>query len=195
MKRILLICFAIIWLLPSAALAHSTLEDAVPAQDATVTASPERIELTFNTKIEKLSNFKLLDAGGQQLETEKAVVQGKKMSGAVIKPLSNGIYTVKWTIIGADGHSVEGSYSFTVNAPEAAVEPTQAPDAVTETEAPQTTEAPAASAGSDQPANDGTAEESLAGQDEQSANYTPALIIGAIIVAAALILFLRRRKP
>ncbi|MCA0755230.1 copper resistance protein CopC [Paenibacillus sp. N4] len=193
MKRILLICLALIWLLPSAALAHSKMENAVPGQDATVTASPERIELTFNTKIEKLSNFKLLDAGGQQLETEKAVVEGEKMSGAVIKPLTNGIYTVKWTIIGADGHSVEGSYTFTVDVPDAAVEPTQAPDAVTETEAPQTTDAPAADSGPDQ-ANDSAAEP-LADQDGQSANYTPAIIIGAIIVAAALILFMRRRKP
>lgn len=193
MKRILLICLALIWLLPSAALAHSKMENAVPGQDATVTASPERIELTFNTKIEKLSNFKVLDAGGQQLETEKAVVEGEKMSGAVIKPLTNGIYTVKWTIIGADGHSVEGSYTFTVDVPDAAVEPTQAPDAVTETEAPQTTDAPAADSGPDQ-ANDSAAEP-LADQDGQSANYTPAIIIGAIIVAAALILFMRRRKP
>jgi methionine-rich copper-binding protein CopC len=177
MKRILLICLAALWLVPGVAMAHSKLESAVPAQDSLIADSPERIELTFNTKIEKLSNFKLLNAAGEEMETERAEVNGETMSGAVPAVLPNGIYTVKWTIIGADGHSVEGNYAFTVDAPtpEPAAEPE--PTAETPIDSPSPSPSP----------------ESVT-VDKEDANYAPAIIIGAIIAAAALVLFLRRRK-
>ncbi|MDQ8738864.1 copper resistance protein CopC [Paenibacillus sp. LHD-38] len=178
MKRILLICLAALWLLPSVALAHSKLENAVPAQDATITASPERIELTFNTKIENLSNFKIVNAAGEEMEKDKVAVEGMTMSGTVPTPLTNGIYTVKWVIIGADGHSVEGDYSFTLEAP-----------AATEETSPE----PEASAEPDTGTNEGKGNPSST-TERDSTNYTPAIIIGAIIAAAAIALFMRRRK-
>ncbi|WP_171056143.1 copper resistance protein CopC [Paenibacillus sinopodophylli] len=188
MKRILLICLAALWLLPSVALAHSTLEKAVPIQNATVTALPERIELTYNTKIEKLSNFKLMNAAGEEIEKDKVEVDGMTMSAGLPDTIPNGIYTVKWVIIGADGHSVEGDYTFTLDAPAATEAPSPEPtatDAVSPTPEPSTEEGTTTNAGdetnSPAAASDGT-------------NYTPAIIIGAIIVAAALVLFMRRKK-
>lgn len=189
MKRILLICLAALWLLPSVAFAHSKLENAVPGQDATITVSPERIELTFNTKIENLSNFKIVNAAGEELEKEKVEVEGMTMSGAVPAPLPNGIYTVKWAIIGADGHSVEGDYSFTVEAPAATETPTQEPEAATEV--PADTASPSPTTDTNTNAEDG----SVASEpSSDSTNYTPAIIVGAIIAAAAIVLYMRRRK-
>lgn len=189
MKRILLICLAALWLLPSVALAHSKLEEALPAQDATVTVLPERIELTYNTKIEKLSNFKLINAAGGEIEKDKVEVDGMKMTGGIPDTLPNGIYTVKWVIIGADGHSVEGDYAFTLDAPVVTEAPSPEPTATAETAtpspSPSSETAPSADAGSD---NNPSA---AAGDDT---NYTPAIIIGAIIVVAALVLLMRRRK-
>lgn len=173
MKRILLIFLAVLWLVPGVAMAHSKLENAVPAPDAAITVSPDRVELTFNTRIEKLSNFKILNAAGEVMDTDKTSVDGTTMSGTVQAALPNGIYTVKWTIIGADGHSVEGGYAFTVEAPAVTAEPSPEPEAVTE--APAETTAPSP-------------------DSNVKTNYTPAIIIGAIIAAAALVLFLRRRK-
>ncbi|WP_169082707.1 copper resistance protein CopC [Paenibacillus sp. PL91] len=185
MKRILLICLAALWLVPGVALAHSKLETAVPAKDATVNVSPELIELTFNTKIEKLSNFKILNAAGEEMEKDKVEVSGMSMSGALPAELPNGIYTVKWTIIGADGHSVEGDYAFTVEAPVVTEEPTAEPEATAEAPTPS----PEASADADNAVNP-----SESTTDKEGTNYTPAFIIGAIIVVAALVLFMRRRK-
>ncbi|NIK74905.1 hypothetical protein FHS15_000003 [Paenibacillus castaneae] len=184
MKRILFIFLAALWLMPSVAMAHSKIELAVPAQDETLDASPQQIEMTFNTKIEKLSNFKLFNAAGEEMDTEKAEVNGATMSGKVLSELPNGIYTVKWTIIGADGHSVEGNYSFTVEAPivEPTVEPTPEPEATT---TPIETTAPSPEA---------TADQGAATENTDNTNYTPTIIIGAIIVVAALFLLLRRRK-
>ncbi|CAM4132898.1 copper resistance protein CopC [Paenibacillus alkaliterrae] len=193
MKRILLICLAMLWLVPGAAMAHSTLESAVPAQDATINASPERIELTFNTKIEKLSNFKLLNAAGKELDTEKAIVDGATMSGAVPATLANGDYTVKWTIIGADGHSVEGNYSFTVDAPVETAEPSPESESTAETTEDPAAGTPEATAGEEDTTNLNR-ENALAPVDGKAVNYMPAIIIGGIIAIAALVLFLRRRK-
>ncbi|MBD2870404.1 copper resistance CopC family protein [Paenibacillus arenilitoris] len=196
MKKILLIFLAALWLVPGVAMAHSTLEVAVPAKDATVQASPEKIELTFNTKIEKLSNFKLLNAAGEQIQTGETDVDGATMSGGVPEPLASGVYTVKWTIIGADGHSVEGEYAFTVDAPEPSVEPspTVTPEASAEADGAEPSPTPSAEATADagEPAEE---ENGAAGGETQGTNYAPAIVIGVIIVAAALVLFLRRRKP
>ncbi|WP_053374832.1 copper resistance CopC family protein [Paenibacillus sp. FJAT-27812] len=191
MKRILLICLAALWLVPGVALAHSKLETAVPGKDATVNVSPERVELTFNTKIEKLSNFKVLNAAGEEMEKDKVEVGGMKMSGALPAVLPNGIYTVKWTIIGADGHSVEGDYAFTVEAPAVTEESTAEPEATTEApaETASPTPSPEATADANNPSNAGDTTTSNDGT-----NYTPAIIIGAIIVVAALVLLMRRRK-
>ncbi|WP_161601530.1 copper resistance CopC family protein [Paenibacillus luteus] len=188
MKRILLICLAMLWLVPSVALAHSKLESAVPAQDSTAAVTPERIEMTFNTKIESLSNFKLLNAAGEEMEKGKTEVDGMTMSASVPSVLPNGIYSVKWTIIGADGHSVEGDYSFTVEAPLVTDEPTAEPDTITES--PAVTELPSPSPEASAAPDSGN--ESAASSDDT--NYTPAVIIGTIIVIAAVVLMLRRRK-
>lgn len=183
MKRILLICLAALWLVPGIAMAHSKLENAVPAQDATVAVSPERIELTFNTKIEKLSQFKIWNAAGEEMEKGTVEVDGMTMSGTVPAALPNGIYTVKWVIIGADGHSVEGEYAFTVEAPVISNEPSAEPEATAETSSPSPETSADAGGENNEPAT-----------DQAGTNYTPAIIIGVIIVAAALVLFLRRRK-
>lgn len=189
MKRILLIFLAALWLVPGVAMAHSKLESAVPARDATVAASPERIEMTFNTKIEKLSNFKILNAAGEEMEKEKVEVDGMTMTGSVPNALPNGIYTVKWVIIGADGHSVEGDYSFTVESPVITEQPSEEPTA-TATEAPAETTSPTPSPDASTNTDGGSSE---ATTNDAGTNYTPYVVIGVIIVAAVL-LFMRRRK-
>ncbi|OMF31707.1 hypothetical protein BK133_15885 [Paenibacillus sp. FSL H8-0548] len=191
MKKILFICLAMLWLVPGVAMAHSTLEEAAPAQDSTVAVSPEQIELTFNTKIEKLSNFKLLNAAGEDMDKNKIEVDGMTMSSALPTVLPNGIYTVKWTIIGADGHSVEGSYAFTVDAPEVIADPTAEPEAATE--APS--DAEDVDLATPAPAVDEQADNNdKAATNTDDPNYTPAIVIGTIIVIAAFIMMLRRRK-
>lgn len=189
MKRILLIVMALIWLVPAAAMAHSKLESAIPAQEATVEASPEQITMVFNTKIEKLSNFKLFNEAGEQIETAKAEVNGDTMMGKVTSPLENGAYTVKWTIIGADGHSVEGEYGFKVDA---AIEASPSPSPETEHSETPKSEAtsPAATAEPTVTPTDSTESE----ETNHNTSYTPYVVIGGIILLAAVLLALLRRR-
>lgn len=188
MKRILLILLATLWLVPGAAMAHSKMDSSSPAADATTSVSPAQIEMSFNTSIEKLSNFKLLNEAGEQVPTGDAVVNDTSMSGEVTEPLPNGSYTVKWTIIGADGHSVEGQYSFKVEAAEAAVTepPAASPEQSTEPVATETPE-PEASA---QPETSPSPTE-----DEQDGGLSTAgLVIVGIVLVAAIVLIIRRRQ-
>jgi len=192
MKRALLILMALIWLLPSAALAHSTLQTALPAVDATVDVSPERIEMKFDTKIEKLSTFKLFNEAGEQVETGKAEVSSDTMTGTIPAALENGKYTVKWTIIGADSHAVEGEYAFTVDAPVVAT-PTPAPSEEPSNEpSEQPTEQP-----SEQPSPTPSAtieEESHDDIGEVLASPPVLVMIGIVIIAAVIFVVLMRKK-
>ena len=207
MKRVLLLVSMLLLLVPSIAMAHSKLETAVPDFDSVVTTSPEAVELTFNETIEPISNLKLLDAAGEEIAIEKATVQGPVLRAAITEPLINGSYSVKWTIVGKDGHAVNGEYSFTVDAPEPEpeLEPEPTPEAET---APDETENSGAEGdnGSAIDTEDGSAAESsapTAGEsatdsgntsEDKSFNYTPIIIIAVIIFAAVTVISLRRRK-
>lgn len=201
MKRMLLICLALIWLLPQAALAHSKLEESVPEKDSVSESAPQEIRLTFDTRIENISDFKLLDAAGKEIALGDTVVEGDTMSNRPSAPLETGDYTVKWTIVGADGHAIDGQYGFSVAAPAATAtpEPTASPSPSSPAE--ETTEQPSATPEtSPSPSAEDEASPSPSPGAEDGANgesgMSPLLAVGGIIlvvaVAAALI---RRRKP
>ncbi|ACT02982.1 copper resistance CopC family protein [Paenibacillus sp. JDR-2] len=202
MKRILFICLAALFLLPGIAMAHSKITVSTPAKEETVTVSPAEITMTFNTNIEKLSQFKLLDESGNQVQTGDITVSKATMSGSVTEPLKNGAYTVKWTIIGADGHAVDGEYAFTVDAAEATPSPTPEAAASPAESSPspsaEVTEAPDASASADDnlsevPAPAAPAED-IAESGKNNGVNTAIWVIAGIIVAAAVVIVIRRSR-
>jgi methionine-rich copper-binding protein CopC len=79
-----------------------------------VTASPGRITLTFNNRVEKaLSKVRLLDAGGRPQPLAVAVVDGPADSlTATVPALVPGAYRVEWQVLSTDGHVVRGAFSF-----------------------------------------------------------------------------------
>lgn len=202
MKRILLICLALVWLLPQAALAHSKLEESIPEKGSVSESAPQEIRLTFDTRIEQISDFKLMDAAGTEIALGDTVVEGATMSNRPSAPLDNGDYTVKWTIVGADGHAIEGEYGFSVAAPvatatpepTATLSPTQS--AGEATEEPGATTEPSPSADIEVSPSPSPSTEPEGNEDGGESGMSPLLAVGGIIlvvaVAAALI---RRRKP
>lgn len=184
MKRYFLFILALIWLAPHAAAAHSILQSAEPSADSTVKVSPLQIAMTFDTRIEKLSTFKLFNAAGEQVETGKVEVTGDTMTGKVPATLPNGIYTVKWTIIGADSHAVEGNYTFTVEAAQtSAPEQLETPTDENLHASPTPASTPKASS---EPVNTSTNDDS---------GTAPFVIVGVIVIAAiTLIAFVAARR-
>ena len=123
LKKVISICMILMFLLPAQVFAHSKMTVASPEKDAVVDLSPALIMMEFNTDIASISTFVLENEQGEAIPVDQINVEGHKLSGVPVNVLDNGLYNVKWTIIGADGHTVEGNYAFTVNAPEAVEEP------------------------------------------------------------------------
>ena len=195
MKKITWLMLALLLLLPGTALAHSKLESAIPDKESVVEISPESIQMTFNTKIEKLSTFKLFNSSNEQVAVKDISVDGAVLSGAISDLLANDEYTVKWTIIGADGHAVDGQYAFEVKAP--VTEQSTAPEASSQAEAsPEPTAEPTITPSTEPAASaePTTAPNDSTNKENSSSNSTIYIVIAAAVIVIGLIVLGTRRK-
>ena len=103
---------------PSRAHAHPVLVRSVPAKDATLTATPSTIRLTFSESVEwSLSTLTLEGPGGASIALGKVgrgADSAQVIVAAIGTALPNGTYTVKWRAAGKDGHGTRGQFSFVV---------------------------------------------------------------------------------
>lgn len=102
--------------LPAApALAPARLLEATPAIDSSITASPTEVRLIFSARIEpRFSGFKITRADGEKVFMGQPVVQDREMAAAISTPLEPGAYRVEWHLLSADGHEVQGDFTFEV---------------------------------------------------------------------------------
>ncbi|QGP81068.1 copper homeostasis periplasmic binding protein CopC [Sphingobium sp. CAP-1] len=122
MTRLFLTVAAFALTLPGMASAHSKLLSSTPAANATV-AKPTKLSLTFSeTFLAPLSGAELTMTGMPGMANHdpmpikgfKTAVDGKTMTLTFPRALPAGSYDLKWHIVGADQHKMEGGYSFTV---------------------------------------------------------------------------------
>ncbi|WP_102346163.1 copper resistance CopC family protein [Bacillus sp. Marseille-P3661] len=97
--------------------AHTGLESSSPQNGEVIKEKLNQIALTFETKIEQGSTFELINSVGNTFDVEEIVINENTMVGQLANPLENGQYHVNWDIIGADGHPIEGEFSFAVQLP------------------------------------------------------------------------------
>jgi copper resistance protein C len=105
-------------LIATSASAHPTLKSANPPAEGTATAAPTEIRLSFSEAvISKFSSVELRDQSGMKIATGKVATDAKDEKQLIVSlpaPLKAGTYTVKWTVVAADTHRVNGTYSFKV---------------------------------------------------------------------------------
>jgi len=197
-----MLCCVLFVLMPFQAFAHSKMTESIPVDNETVSESPERISLKYNTSISSVSTFTLVNENGEEQTVDNIAVNDNELSGDVAAELANGTYTVQWNIIGADGHAIEGTSTFTVQATELA--PT---DAANDTEQDTATAEPDAEPSvepSIEPTPEATAQASsdnssdVATEDNQadtskSSFMWPYVVIGILIIAAV-VFAMRKRK-
>lgn len=108
--------------LPSVALAHPRLVSANPAQNATV-SKPTKVSLVFSenlvaplsgidltmTAMPGMANHKPMPVKGFATE-----ISGKTIVAKLPRALPVGTYILKWHVVAADQHRIEGSYTFKV---------------------------------------------------------------------------------
>ncbi|HEX7058104.1 MAG TPA: copper resistance protein CopC [Bacilli bacterium] len=96
--------------------AHAVLEQATPFANSELNAAPQSVELTFNERVDPdLFSLQVIDSRGKSVTSQKAAISPDHKSLSLKLPkLPNGVYTVTYRVISADGHPVEQSYVFSI---------------------------------------------------------------------------------
>lgn len=199
---LLMTCFS------TSAFAHSHIQGSNPADGDVVTEQLSEVVIEFDGGIEEGSFIELTTAEGEAVDVQDIVIGEGTLTGTLAEPLANDDYQVNWSIISADGHPLEGEFTFTVDAEvsEPAEEETEEP-AETETAEDEGTEEPAETETAEEEeaeesAETETAEEEQATEsaeqvndEEDSSSMTVIIIVVlAIIVIVGLFLLLKRKK-
>lgn len=189
LTRALLALVAMLFVLvPGApAWAHNALAEASPAKKATVKKAPAEVKLRFLQKLDpEQTVITLTDTTKRKVATSEPEVDGSTGVITIEEELADGVYTVAYQVVSTDGHTVKGSYDFTVDGPAASASPS-----------PASSPSPSAVAGTT-PETATT----LVGAPEDSAESSGSgstvigIIAGIVVVIAAVagFLFLRRRR-
>jgi copper transport protein len=94
--------------------AHAALESSTPAANSVLEASPPLIVLDYDEEIEaSLASVKVFDSDGKAVAVgTPAVGADATIVQATLPELSDGLYAVTWRVSSADGHVVDGAFSF-----------------------------------------------------------------------------------
>lgn len=96
--------------------AHAELVRAEPRLDAELREPPTQIRLTFNEAVAAGSTLRVITADFTTLDGVTLVESNDpNVLAATLPPLPAGRYTVEYDVLSTDGHSVLGSYRFTVD--------------------------------------------------------------------------------
>ena len=167
-------------ILPSAK--HATLVSSEPAANSHLASPPTRVRLVYSEPIEgKLAKVTIVPATAAPIVLRAGA--DPRDVHAVIAPvdaLGPGSYKVEWRVVSADGHPVDGTFSFTVG--------------------DTTVSAPAAPLTPPQPAQPAPREEpEVWGPAAFGAPIIPAMLrgagLGALMAATGLLLFMAGAKP
>ncbi|MEY2399898.1 MAG: copper transport protein [Ilumatobacteraceae bacterium] len=96
--------------------AHAGLEASVPAANAVLETGPPNIELDFNEAVDaEIANIDLYDENAALVPTgAPAGINDETVVQASVPTLADGVYVVVWRVPSADGHVVDGVFSFQV---------------------------------------------------------------------------------
>lgn len=122
---------------PALVVAHVELVSSTPTAGDNLETAPTQVTITFDDELDPdLSSFTVTDADGKEVgggEVDLTVADRSVLTGAVTIG-DPGLFTVSYTVAGLDGHQIEGSVSFGVNADQ----PIPAPTGGEEHEGPDT---------------------------------------------------------
>ena len=98
----------------TAAFAHDAVTGTSPADGSTLAAVPEKVEISMtNTPAVIGSQVLVLDESGKDWAAGDVDVLDKVATQAIKPGAPAGNYTVKWRLVSADSHPVEGVFRTT----------------------------------------------------------------------------------
>lgn len=163
---------------------HATLVSSEPAANSRLTTSPTRVRLVYSEPVEgKLAKVTLVpmapSAGAPIVLRAGADPRDVHAVIAPVDSLGAGAYKVEWRVVSADGHPVDGAFTFSVG------------DTTLGTPPPPMPPEPVQSQAAEQP--------EVWGPAAFGAPIIPAVLrgtgVGAVMAAAGLLLFLAGAKP
>lgn len=99
--------------LATPAFAHDTVDTTSPGVGTVVSTEPENVALTFNEAVVQIGNDIVVnDTAGSNWADGDIRIDGNTVSVALKPAMPDGVYTVVWRVVSADGHPVSGSYVF-----------------------------------------------------------------------------------
>lgn len=104
--------------------AHAVLERSSPAPGERLEAGPDEVRLEFNEPVDaKVGYVRVLDGrSGRVADGDPEALDGGRTLRLPLPRLGEGLYTVTYRVVSADGHPVEGSYVFVVGDPPEAID-------------------------------------------------------------------------
>lgn len=126
----LLIACVFIILIPKSASAHAYVVKSNPAENETLKKAPSVVKIEFDEDIQ-VSSFNTLfvrDTSGKRVDLKDAHIdkKNKKILEAGLKEnLKNGLYSIQWKAISADGHPIQGVIPFRIGLAEAGTDDIQ----------------------------------------------------------------------
>lgn len=121
MSRRLLILIAALaaaaFLLPGRALAHNSLVSSDPADGSTVPVAPAQLTFAFSADVPlDTMSAEYIDGTGVRNDLSDFThgPSGPKQVIVALPPLPAGDVTVRWRLVGPDGHPITGRVSFTI---------------------------------------------------------------------------------
>lgn len=173
---------------PLTAQAHSVLEASTPAEGEVVTEAIEQIALDFSAGIEQGSKM-TMTVDGQAVDFSDVAVMEDQLVGTPQEELLDGSYVVTYEVLSEDGHPIDGTLSFELEA--------GAEAAATETEEPAEEEAASEETEiteSDTTEQAATPEQSAPAEDAGSNTTTLIIAALAVILLAGAVVLLRKKR-
>jgi hypothetical protein len=98
--------------------AHAQLVSTDPAKDVTLTGAPAAVTLTFSERLNPdFATIVVSDAATRRIATSAPVIDAATGTVTLTRPLANGVHTVAYRLVSVDGHTLQGSYAFTLADP------------------------------------------------------------------------------
>ena len=121
MKKLLVLLVSLLIVAPASA--HTSLVSSSPSSGAVLNEVPAEVRIKFNEDLllvdDKNPNRIEVTNGVGQVVSGMSVVEGPEIFTALDLSFEpSGDYLVKYRVVSADGHPIEGEYQFTVAAPE-----------------------------------------------------------------------------
>jgi methionine-rich copper-binding protein CopC len=117
MRRLLLLCIAGLTVFTSPlASAHVEIVSSYPEQYANLNPIPISVWIEFNDNLQNLegeivNTIEVTDSTGLVVSYEDAIVEAGKITTKVSGQSAAGVFTVKYRVVGQDGHVIEGEYT------------------------------------------------------------------------------------